>query len=160
MIQTTASKTARISTPKDAANGGRDINPGPISEGNSVWEDINIKESSKKNPIKNIGEKALDRATFDAVKTDQQANKSTIIESNVKDYGDEGGNILHNVTIPVGMNDDHLGRYIGVSVASAVALPPLIPVTFGVVEDNPGVSAISDGFGKKMEESNTGIQKA
>lgn len=57
------------------------------------------------------------------------------------------------------MDDKHLGVCVGASAASAVPLLLLLPVALGLVGNVPEVRGIAEGFGKQVEDINTGIQK-
>jgi len=179
--------------PTDGTNGkGKDVNPNPIAKGNPAWDDTNIKEGAKSDPIKNVGEKVPDGATFEATKTDLSGNTTPIAKGDVKDYDNKDGKIyfdletgditidgtdlkygdkvtvtvkdkdgkkLDDVTLTVGMSDDHLAVCVGASAASAVPLLLLLPVALGLAGNNPQVKEISAQFGKQIEDINTGIQR-
>ena len=60
------------------------------------------------------------------------------------------------ITITVGID---LGLCVGASAASAIPLLLLTPIALGLAMDNPQVKELKAGFGKTLEDINTGIQK-
>ena len=60
------------------------------------------------------------------------------------------------ITITVGID---LGLCVGASAASAIPLLLLTPIALGLAMDNPQVKDMTAGFGKTLEDINTGIQK-
>ena len=60
------------------------------------------------------------------------------------------------ITITVGID---LGLCVGASAASAIPLLLLTPIALGLAMDNPQVKELTAGFGKTLEDINTGIQK-
>ena len=60
------------------------------------------------------------------------------------------------ITITVGID---LDLCVGASAASAIPLLLLTPIALGLAMDNPQVKGLTAGFGKTLEDINTGIQK-
>lgn|GEM_PF-1887609 len=60
------------------------------------------------------------------------------------------------ITITVGID---LGLCVGASADSAIPLLLLTPIALGLAMDNPQVKDLTAGFGKTLEDINTGIQK-
>ena len=60
------------------------------------------------------------------------------------------------ITITVGID---MGLCVGASAASAIPLLLLTPIALGLAMDNPQVKDMTAGFGKTLEDINTGIQK-
>jgi len=60
------------------------------------------------------------------------------------------------ITITVGID---LGLCVGASAASAIPLLLLTPIALGLAMDNQQVKDMTAGFGKQLEDINTGIQK-
>lgn len=159
------------------------------TEGNPAWDDTTAPEGGKSDPIKNVGEKIPDGAKFFVEKNGTKvpglagdvkdfatkdgkiyfdpATGDITLDTKEYKYGDtikvtvtdKDGNKLDDVTITIGMSDDHLGICIGASAASAIPLLLLFPVALGLAGNNPQVKQIADGFAKQVEDINTGIQK-
>ncbi|MHA6526975.1 Rib/alpha-like domain-containing protein [Corynebacterium pyruviciproducens] len=60
------------------------------------------------------------------------------------------------ITITVGID---MGLCVGASAASAIPLLLLTPIALGLAMDNQQVKDMTAGFGKQLEDINTGIQK-
>ena len=60
------------------------------------------------------------------------------------------------ITITVGID---MGLCVGASAASAIPLLLLTPIALGLAMDNQQVKDLTAGFGKQLEDINTGIQK-
>ncbi|MHA6528426.1 hypothetical protein ACX3T8_12405, partial [Corynebacterium pyruviciproducens] len=58
-----------------------------------------------------------------------------------------------------GLTEEQAQVCVGASAASAVPLLLLIPIALGLAMDNQQVKDITAGFGKTLEDINTGIQK-
>ena len=160
--------------PADGTDQG-DVNPGPISKDTPKWEDSNVKEGGEVT-IPNTGGKYDPNAGY-KTEVEPAGNGATAeIDPNTGDlkvkpgnakYGDtitvtvkdKNGKVIDTVKITVGMDDKHLGVCVGASAASAVPLLLLLPVALGLVGNIPEVRGIAEGFGKQVEEINTGIQK-
>ena len=160
-------------TVKDETDGG--LNPGTIGKETPSWNDGTVPEGGSVT-IPNEGGKYDPNAGYTAeVEPNDKGVTATIdpktgdltVDAGDAKYGDTitvtvkdgSGKVVDTVTIKVGMNDAQLGKCVGASAASAVPLLLLLPVALGLVGNVPEVRAISDAFGKKMEEINTGIQK-
>ncbi len=160
--------------PADGTDQG-DVNPGPISKDTPKWEDSNVKEGGEVT-IPNTGGKYDPNAGY-TTEVEPAGNGATAeIDPNTGDlkvkpgnakYGDtitvtvkdKNGKVIDTVKITVGMDDKHLGVCVGASAASAVPLLLLLPVALGLGGNVPEVRGIADGFGKQVEDINTGIQK-
>ena len=160
--------------PADGTDQG-DVNPGPISKDTPKWEDSNVKEGGEVT-IPNTGGKYDPNAGY-KTEVEPAGNGATAeIDPNTGDlkvkpgnakYGDtitvtvkdKNGKVIDTVKITVGMDDKHLGVCVGASAASAVPLLLLLPVALGLVGNVPEVRGIAEGFGKQVEDINTGIQK-
>ena len=160
-------------TVKDETDGG--LNPGTIGKETPSWNDGTVPEGGSVT-IPNEGGKYDPNAGYTAeVEPNDKGVTATIdpktgdltVDAGDAKHGDTitvtvkdgSGKVVDTVTIKVGMNDAQLGKCVGASAASAVPLLLLLPVALGLVGNVPEVRAISDAFGKKMEEINTGIQK-
>ena len=159
--------------PADGTDGG--LNPGIIGKETPSWNDGTVPEGGSVT-IPNEGGKYDPNAGYTAeVEPNDKGVTATIdpktgdltVDAGDAKHGDTitvtvkdgSGKVVDTVTIKVGMNDAQLGKCVGASAASAVPLLLLLPVALGLVGNVPEVRAISDAFGKKMEEINTGIQK-
>ena len=58
-----------------------------------------------------------------------------------------------------GLTEDQANRCVGASAASAIPLLLLTPIALGLAMDNQQVKDLTAGFGKQIEDINTGIQR-
>ena len=58
-----------------------------------------------------------------------------------------------------GLTQDEANKCVGASAASAIPLLLLTPIALGLAMDNQQVKDLTAGFGKQLEDINTGIQK-
>ncbi|MCI6207267.1 MAG: hypothetical protein SPK00_05205 [Corynebacterium glucuronolyticum] len=58
-----------------------------------------------------------------------------------------------------GLTEDQANKCVGASAASAIPLLLLTPIALGLAMDNQQVKDLTAGFGKQLEDINTGIQK-
>ncbi|QRO83872.1 hypothetical protein I6J20_11555 [Corynebacterium glucuronolyticum] len=58
-----------------------------------------------------------------------------------------------------GLTQDQANKCVGASAASAIPLLLLTPIALGLAMDNQQVKDLTAGFGKQLEDINTGIQK-
>jgi len=84
--------------------------------------------------------------------TDKGGNKIGELPITVVDKGTAEGSIP-------GLTEDQAQVCVGASAASAIPLLLLTPIALGLAMDNPQVKELTAGFGKTLEDINTGIQK-
>ena len=84
--------------------------------------------------------------------TDKDGNKIGELPITVVDKGTAEGSIP-------GLTEEQARVCVGASAASAVPLLLLTPIALGLAMDNQQVKDLTAGFGKQLEDINTGIQK-
>ena len=84
--------------------------------------------------------------------TDKDGNKIGELPITVVDKGTDEGSIP-------GLTEEQARVCVGASAASAVPLLLLTPIALGLAMDNQQVKDLTAGFGKQLEDINTGIQK-
>ncbi|MGS2664276.1 Rib/alpha-like domain-containing protein [Corynebacterium glucuronolyticum] len=84
--------------------------------------------------------------------TDKDGNKIGELPITVVDKGTAEGSIP-------GLTEEQAQVCVGASAASAVPLLLLTPIALGLAMDNQQVKDLTAGFGKQLEDINTGIQK-